>query len=166
MAIAQNYRCDWSVVDIGGGTMSSASYQSGVSVGQTAAGQMSGTAYQVFIGFWQIDTVHVGIVEDQHWSVEDPLVTRLFAPYPNPSPLSRLPKVHYSLTTEANVNICLFDLSGRSVAALVNARQKPGRYSVALSAHSSLLTAHLPGGIYFLKMTAGEYSATRKLVLQ
>src|SRR5512136_1600414 len=67
---AQNHRCDWSVVDIGGGTMSSANYQSGVSVGQSAAGQMIGTSSQVFIGFWQIETTLVGIQEEQHWLVE------------------------------------------------------------------------------------------------
>jgi hypothetical protein len=163
--IAQNYQVNWSVVDIGGGAMSSTSYKADASVGQTAAGPMTGTAYQAFIGFWQIDTSQVGIVEDQHWEVTEPLTTALYTPYPNPSPLARLPAIHYSLATEGNVNIGLFDLSGRVVATLISTRQKPGRYSLSLSAHSSLLTAHSASGVYFLKMTAGDYSATRKLVL-
>jgi hypothetical protein len=166
MAFAQNYQCNWSVVDIGGGAMGSTSYRTEVSVGQTAAGAMTGAAYQAFIGFWQIETTEVGIQEDQYWQAKEPLTTALYTPYPNPSPPGRLPMLRYSLAAEASVNISLFDLSGRHVAALVKARQKPGLYSVPLSAHSSLVTAHSASGVYFLKMSAGDYSATRKLVLQ
>src|SRR5512137_1149136 len=84
-ALAQNNQVNWSVVDIGGGEMGSPSYRTGVSVGQTAAGLITGTAYQAFIGFWQIDTSEVGISEEQHWTVEEPLTTALYAPHPNPS---------------------------------------------------------------------------------
>jgi len=38
VCLAQNYRCDWSVVGIAGGVMSSSTYKCGATAGQTAAG--------------------------------------------------------------------------------------------------------------------------------
>src|SRR5512136_2852646 len=81
LCFAQNYRCDWNVVGQGGGSMSSASYQAGTTVGQTAVGQIAGTAYQAFIGFWQIDTTSTGIQEERQWSEQQPLTTMLYAPF-------------------------------------------------------------------------------------
>jgi hypothetical protein len=164
-ALAQNYQCHWSVVDIGGGAMSSTNYQVGVSAGQTAVGHMNSTSYQSFIGFWQIETTQVGIQEESHWSLTEPLTTKLDAPYPNPCPSNAAPAIHYSLASESHVSIQLYDLLGRNVGRLVNARQKPGRYSVG-SWGLGFGISRLGSGVYFLKMRTGDYQATRKLVLQ
>jgi len=51
--VAPAFNFDWYSVNGGGATgVSSTSYQIGVSAGQTAAGFVSGTAYQLGIGFW------------------------------------------------------------------------------------------------------------------
>jgi hypothetical protein len=163
---AQNYQVNWSVVDIGGGTMSSASYQTASSVGQTAAGFATSTNYQSFIGFWQIDTAQVGIKDEIQWNASEPLSTRLYAPFPNPCPSGRSPAIRYSLATEDRVSICLFDLTGRNVNTLINATQKPGKYSTFVPAHASSSSSYLSSGVYFLKMTAGDYRSTTKLVLE
>ena len=52
LTYGQNYKCDWSVNGIGGGDMTGA-YKCGSTAGQTAAGQVTGTSYWAFIGFWQ-----------------------------------------------------------------------------------------------------------------
>jgi hypothetical protein len=161
-ALAQTYQCTWSVVDQGGGLMSSTNYRVLPSVGQTATGIITSSNFQSFIGFWQMDTSASGIREDSHWSQATPLVTMLCTPAPNPSPLSRNAQVRYSLAVESPVSIQLFDLTGRNIAALVNGIQPAGRYSY------SLLTTHysLARGVYFLKMSAGDYHGTRKLVIE
>jgi hypothetical protein len=164
-ALGQNYECPWSVVDLGGGAMSSTSYLAGVSAGQTAVGQMSSTSYQSFIGFWQIETTQVGIQEESHWTITEPLATRLYAPYPNPCPSNTAPAIHYSLATESHVSIQLYDLLGRNVGTLVNARQKPGKYSVGVWSLGFGIS-RLGPGLCFLRMRTGDYQATRKLVLQ
>jgi hypothetical protein len=155
---AQNYRCDWNVVGIGGGDMSSASYRAGTTIGQTAVGFITSTSYQGFIGFWQIDTVSTGISEDAHWSATEPLVTMLGAPYPNPCPGQAT--IRYSLASASRVDIRLFDLSGRASSTLVSSAQPAGRYSLHLDAQ------RLADGIYFLKMRTPDYQATRKLVIR
>jgi len=164
VVFAQNYQCNWSVIDQGGGMMSSTSFRAMPSVGQTAIGIITSTSFQGFIGFWQIDTAASGIREDEHWTVESPLVTRLFDPAPNPGPGNAL--IRYSLATETHVTLRLFDLAGRNVAVLINAVQRAGQYSVPLISHSAFRTPHLSSGVYFLKMSAGDYRATRKLIVQ
>lgn len=53
----------------------------------------------------------------------------------------------------------LIDTRGREIATLVNKEQIPGKYEVKFD------SSKLPGGIYFYRMKAGEYSKTRKMVL-
>jgi len=163
IAHAQNYQCNWSVVDQGGGPMSSTSFRATPSVGQTAIGIITSTNYQGFIGFWQIDTAASGIREDEHWTVESPLVTRLFDPAPNPGSGNAL--IRYSLAAETHVTLRLFDLAGRNVRSLVNTRQKPGNYRLRIS-DSQTGTPRLGRGVYFLKFRTDDCQATRKLIVQ
>jgi hypothetical protein len=161
---AQNYRCDWNVVDQGGGLMTSTNFRATPSVGQTAIGLISSSNYQAFIGFWQIDTAGTGIQEEKPWRQDAPLATVLYAPAPNPSAGSA--QIRYSLATESQVTLRLFDLTGRSRLTLVSSRQEPGKYSVALAPHSSSGTTRLSSGIYFLKMRAGDYQRTEKVIIE
>jgi hypothetical protein len=160
VVFAQNYRCDWNVVGLGGGDMISASYRAGTTVGQTAIGQITGTIYQAFIGFWQIDTASTGIKDEAHWNAVEPLVTMLYATAPNPAPVGMLPLIRYSLAAEGPVMIQLFDLTGRTVQTLVSSNQAAGRYSLRPTG------AAIPRGVHFLKMRTTEYQATRKLVVR
>jgi hypothetical protein len=164
IAFAQNYRCDWNVVGQGGGEMSSTNYRVGTTVGQTAIGLTTSTAYQAFIGFWQIDTAGSGIQEEKPWQQAEPFTTRLFAPTPNPCAGSA--QIRYSLSTESHVMLRLFDLTGRCRVTLVNSTHKAGKYSIPLGRHSSAGTARLSSGIYFLKMQAGDYQRTEKLIIE
>ena len=160
-AWAQHYRCDWSAADQGGGVTSSASYRSAASAGQAAVGWTASAAYQSFIGFWQIDTASLGVKEEKRGSETGPLVTALYSPFPNPC--RSLPAIRYSLAAETRVSLQLFDLAGRNVATLVNSVQQPGRYSPQLAAAGR---TRFSAGVYFLKMRAGGYVATRKVVLE
>ena len=51
------------------------------------------------------------------------------------------------------------DQIGRLVTVLLDRRQTPGHYEVVFEAGG------LPSGVYVYRMTAGEYSASRKLLL-
>jgi hypothetical protein len=160
LAFGQPYRCDWSVNGIGGGDMSSSAYRCGATAGQTAVGQMTGTSYLAFIGFWQIDAP-VGIREETRGQAALPLVTRLYAPAPNPS-RGRL-TIRYSLSAQAQTHVELVDLSGRIARTLVNSSQKPGRYSLRWDGrdNSGRLLAN---GVYFCRFRAGDYRETRKVL--
>ncbi len=55
--------------------------------------------------------------------------------------------------------LVVYDLLGRVVVVLVNEPKEPGMYSTALDA------THLASGIYFYRLTAGEFCAVKKMVL-
>ena len=161
ICLAQNYRCDWSVVGIGGGEMSSGAYKCVATAGQTAAGFMTSPDYGALIGYW-LPEGQEGVQEPQGPS-QSPLVTRLYAPQPNPSRAAA--SVRYSLGAEAYASLSIHDLAGRQIRVLVNSQQKPGRYNVTWNGRDQVGRS-LANGVYFCRFSAGDYRATEKVVLQ
>jgi hypothetical protein len=77
--------------------------------------------------------------------------------YPNPfNPVTTL---RFALPIETQVSIQIYNLQGRQVISLVDGNIGAGYHSVVWNAdsHSS--------GMYFVKMIAGEYIDTHKLML-
>lgn len=99
-----------------------------------------------------------GAVLQQHL-VTDPLpeVFGLAQNYPNP--FNAGTSIRYQLPRPAKVNIVLYNIRGQKVATLVDEDKAPGFYTYRWDARS------LSSGIYFYRMTAGDFSAVRKLVL-
>ncbi len=58
-----------------------------------------------------------------------------------------------------HVTLIVYDILGREVATLVNERQTAGNYSVRFNA------SKLTSGIYFYTLHAGDFTATRKMIL-
>jgi hypothetical protein len=159
-ASAQNYKCDWSVVGIGGGDMAG-NHKCGSTVGQTAAGQITGANYWALIGFWQPEG-QVG-VREQAYSPNQPLVTHLYSPFPTPA--VRSVTIRYSLRAETRVRLTLHDLTGRVVRTLADGVMRPGRYSARWSGADDRGRS-LANGVYFVRMMAGDYRSTEKVVFQ
>jgi hypothetical protein len=57
------------------------------------------------------------------------------------------------------VTLKIYDVIGKEVATLVKEEMKPGNYTVRWDA------SEFPSGVYFSRLLAGTFSATRKLVL-
>jgi len=162
LCLAQSYRCDWNVVGIGGGEMSSTAFKCGSTVGQTAVGTMTSSAYQAFIGFWQIEE-QVGIEEVKKGSRDPVAETRLYSPTPNPA-RSHV-AIRYTLDAERQTQLQIHDLTGRVVRTLCSSNLKPGAYSVTRNGADDRGRL-LGNGVYLLKFSAGDYRQTEKLVLQ
>lgn len=160
-SFAQAYRVEWSVVGSGGDGMSGASYKCGATVGQAAAGQLTGSQYRAFIGYWQAE-VEVGIADEQDPVLPEGPVTRLEAISPNPCPDRA--QLRYSLATPGPVSITIHDLAGRQVRSLAGAVQPAGTYSVGWRGDDEA-GRELPNGVYFCRFAAGDVRETGKLVL-
>ncbi len=83
--------------------------------------------------------------------------------YPNPfNPVTKIrfaiPPCH-SHESGNPVKLTVFDILGKEVATLVNESLQPGTYEISFDA------ASLSSGVYFYKMTAGDFSEIRKMVL-
>jgi photosystem II stability/assembly factor-like uncharacterized protein len=86
-----------------------------------------------------------------------------------PNPFTTGTLIHYALPIAGQVDLEVFDLRGNRVATLVNGAQGPGAYRVpfgagAVDARGQRL-GRVPPGIYFYRLRAGGFSATRKMVL-
>jgi hypothetical protein len=81
----------------------------------------------------------------------------LFQNYPNPfNPSTR---IDFEIPSEGYTVIKLYDILGNELRTLLKEIKKAGRYSLTLDA------ADLPGGIYFYKLEAGQFSQTKKMML-
>ena len=81
-----------------------------------------------------------------------------------PNPFNPTTTIKYQLPSNvkgemANVKLIIFDLLGSEVAELVNEKQKPGNYEVTWDASG------YSSGVYFYKLSAGNYVETRKMIL-
>jgi len=88
-----------------------------------------------------------------------PVEFELSASRPNPMTGNNAALVRYAVPKRTHVRIELYDINGRRVREIVNAQQAPGWYDVAI------VPRDLHGGVYFYRMRAGSYSATRRLVV-
>ena len=161
LSYAQTYKCDWSVVGIGGGDMTGA-YRCGSTAGQTAAGFITGSDYWALIGFWQPEG-QTGVREQAYSPNQGPLVTHLYSPFPTPA--VRSVTIRYSLAAEGRVALRVHDLTGRVVRTLCTSSMKRGAYSIVWNGADDR-GRELARGVYFCRFTAGDYRATEKLVLQ
>jgi hypothetical protein len=79
--------------------------------------------------------------------------------YPNPfNPSTR---IRYSIPFGANVEIKVYDILGRETAVLVNEFKPAGNYEVEFST----AVKGIASGIYLYKLTAGNFSSVKKLIL-
>ncbi len=84
-----------------------------------------------------------------------PTTFRLERPAPNPA--SERAALEYALPEPTEVNIGVYDVLGRQVAQVVDARKTTGQH------RAELRTASLPSGTYFVRMQAGSVTKTRRL---
>lgn len=82
---------------------------------------------------------------------------RLEQNYPNP--FNPLTKIRFEIPESGNVNLTVFDAAGKEVETLVNGNLLPGSYEAELG------TMNLTSGVYFYRLTSGEFSETRKMIL-
>jgi hypothetical protein len=59
----------------------------------------------------------------------------------------------------ALITLKVFDVLGKEVATLVNEEKPSGNYEVEFNA------SNLSSGIYFYKLTSGNFSQTKKMIL-
>ncbi len=86
----------------------------------------------------------------------------LFQNYPNPfNPTTTINYAVPAVETRhaLSLQLIVYDILGRKVATLVNKKQAPGNYSVQFDA------SKLSSGIYFYRLSAGDFIATKKMIL-
>lgn len=99
----------------------------------------------------------VGVREQQNGEGALPQGFALHQNYPNPwNPSTTL---RYDLPWNAFVTITVYNTLGQQVAQLVNEEQEVGYHEVLFRGDG------LSSGVYFYRLTAGEFTATKKLIM-
>ena len=81
----------------------------------------------------------------------------LYQNYPNP--FNPVTVIKYNLPVAGKVNLEVYNLVGQKVATLVDSKQSAGSHLIEFNASA------LASGVYLYKITAGSFSAVRKMVL-
>jgi hypothetical protein len=76
-----------------------------------------------------------------------------------PNPFNPSTTIRYALPKSSYVRLKVYNLLGREIATLVNEKRAAGEHAIRWN------PIGLPSGIYFYRLQAGEFVATRKLVL-
>ena len=133
----------------------------GATAGQTAVGFITAPNYWALIGYW-LPEGEFRVREQAQWPNQGPLVTRLYAPQPNP--FARGTMIRYSLAGAGPVSVQVFDPTGRATRTLAAGVQKPGRYSLRWDGRDNA-GRPLGNGAYFCRFVAGDHQQTEKLLL-
>jgi hypothetical protein len=104
-----------------------------------------------------LKTTNGGSVFVNNNSLVVPEGYELFQNYPNPFNPSTT--IEYSISKESRVSIIVYDITGREIETLVNEVKRAGYYTVQFNA------SRLSSGIYFYRITSGDFVQTKKMVL-
>ncbi|HLP16811.1 MAG TPA: right-handed parallel beta-helix repeat-containing protein [Bacteroidota bacterium] len=77
-----------------------------------------------------------------------------------PNPFNPSTNVSYDIASHAHVVLKIYDVAGREVATLVNQDMEAGRYTAQWNAKD------FASGMYIYKLTAGNFTSIKKLLLQ
>ena len=76
-----------------------------------------------------------------------------------PNPFNPMTTIEYNIALPGLVTLKIYNLAGQQIKTLVNDFQMPGKYSVQWTVEDT------PSGIYFFKLIATEFCATKKMVI-
>jgi hypothetical protein len=77
-----------------------------------------------------------------------------------PNPFNPTTEIDYSLAKQSLVNLKVYDVLGREVASIIKNQLKPaGSYNEDFNA------SNLPSGVYYYKLTAGDFTDIKKMIL-
>lgn len=86
-----------------------------------------------------------------------PIEFSLAQNYPNP--FNPTTTITYRILTTSQVTLNVYDVLGRLIATLVDARVQPGTYQTDFDA------SHLSSGVYLYRLKAGDFTQTMKMLL-
>jgi len=76
-----------------------------------------------------------------------------------PNPFNAETSIGYSLAEAGDVNLSVYDITGRLVATLVDEKQMAGHRSVDWDAST------VSSGLYFYKLSIGDFTETKRMIL-
>ncbi len=101
-----------------------------------------------------LNQTYVGIIKNE---TETPAKYSLSQNYPNP--FNQLSIINFQCPVPGVVKLIVYNLLGKEIATLVNEHKPAGSYSISFNAEN------FPSGIYFYRLSAGDFIQTKKAIL-
>lgn len=92
-------------------------------------------------------------------SVPNELVKEFSLAQNYPNPFNPSTQIKFSINKPSLVTLKIYDVLGKEIKTLVNREMKPGVHFVNFDA------SNLPSGIYFYRLSSGNYTETKKMSL-
>lgn len=86
-----------------------------------------------------------------------PTTYNLYQNYPNP--FNPVTIIKFDLPNSSIMNIKIFNISGKEISTVLNKRLDAGTYEFNWDA------AQYPSGVYFYRLTAGDFTSVKKMIL-
>lgn len=101
-----------------------------------------------------------GVATDIEEPVESTILPEQFILYQNyPNPFNPSTDISFELPRKNHVTIEIYNITGQKVTTLLNKEMIPGVYTVSFNG------SEYASGLYFYKLSVGEYESTRKMIL-
>ena len=142
----------------GGGVASSSTFSIFGVFGQDLAGSSSSTTLMLEAGLLPRTGTNALVGTE---TITLPTATRLSGIAPNP--FTRHTTISFDLDVSAPASVRVFDIHGRLVRLLVEAKLPPGRHSVDWDGTTSG-SGRVAPGVYFCQFTAGAIRSTQRFV--
>lgn len=81
-----------------------------------------------------------------------------------PNPMMTQTTINFQLITEQHVSLSIYDIAGKLVRTLITGHQQAGSHEVTWDSKDTR-GKHVASGVYFVKLEAGDNTATEKLLL-
>ena len=115
-------------------------------------------------GQWEIVSA---LAADQNFQTIQPSLGRIEPELPRefslgqnyPNPFNPSTEINFALPTACDVSLEIYNITGQRVTTLVDAYLEAGQHSVLWDAWSNA------SGVYFYRLTAGEFTETKKMML-
>jgi photosystem II stability/assembly factor-like uncharacterized protein len=115
------------------------------------------TGWAVGAGGRILKTTNGGVTAITPINTEAPNEFKLEQNYPNP--FNPGTNIKFQIPKQGYTELRIFDILGKEIGVLVNARLNPGTYKVDWDASG------YPSGVYYCKLTAGDFTESKKMVL-
>jgi uncharacterized delta-60 repeat protein len=76
-----------------------------------------------------------------------------------PNPFNPMTKIKFNIPSSVNTKITVYDILGKEIKILVNAKLNPGSHEVDFDG------TNLPSGVYFYKLETEAFTETKKMML-
>lgn len=109
---------------------------------------------------WGIDTVHVTANSGTVGIGDDPNAPQTFSLSQNyPNPFNPTTTIRFTLPARENVQIVVYNLLGQAIMTVAEGSFSSGEHEVAFDGNG------LASGTYIYRITAGSYTAVKKMIL-